>query len=626
LARQIGARAAVFVPEAKTESAWSAAELSMAYARELSGVEMITSLRDGANLRAAVGDKRLVVLDRRVTPREELAFWERLGPVLALDEGGEARQSAHYLLDILPRLARGAGTGPANLSGLRFLDLPRNRRAPSRDFRRVLLSFGGEDPAGLSIGLARALIVNGFFAPQDLTFVSGALRRGALPPELEGVTVLGPVQDLKEHLASYDLVFTQFGLTAFEAAWAGCAVVLLNPSRYHRELSRVAGFPEIGIGKPEAGILKRLLSSPAALIARTAGLAPAGTESLAGLIASLAPAGPTDCPICGSPERRAVHRDASKSLFRCADCGELFGMRFSPDREDPYTESYFFEEYRRQYGRTYLEDWPNLTRLASSRLDIVEELAERSLGRRAGLSMLDVGCAYGPFLSEARERGQEPYGLDASPEAAGYVRAQLGIPAVSGDFLDPATAAAFGGPFDVLSMWYVVEHFDDLDRALRMAASLVRPGGIFALSTPSAEGASALFDRAGFYARSPADHFTIWEPSRIKPLLKAYGFIIEKIRVTGHHPERLPLLRSLAARRAAKGKRPSLPRYLAAAGTAISRSFDLGDTFEVYAVREGGPRSSLAGAESSDRASVVVGRAAATDTGSSRGGKGNEIR
>ena len=576
LARELGQGAAVFVPAAKAETSWSAAELSLAYSRELSEVEILSSLND-----AAAWD--LVVLDRRATSREELAFWERLGPVLAIDEGGEARESAHYLVDILPRAPRrGASAAiPANKSSLGFLELPRNRREPPSSFVKVLVSFGGEDPAGLSLSLARELVADGLVAPADMTIVTGALRRGAPPVGLEGVTVLGPVQNLKEHLSRYDLVLTQFGLTAFEAAWAGCGVILLNPSPYHRALSLAAGFPEVGVGKPDLDALGAFLRSPAEVLARTAALAPEGSESLADYLASLAPAGPASCPACGSGLRRALYRDEGKSFFRCGSCGMLYLSRFSPGRESPYHEAYFFEEYRRQYGRTYLEDWPQLQALALLRLEIAEELAARSLGRSRGLSVLDVGCAYGPFLSLARERGHEPYGLDAAPEAAAYVKRELGIPAVAGDFLDPATAAAFGGPFDLVTMWYVIEHFDELDRALRNAASLLREGGVFAFSTPSGEGASARFDRKGFFERSPADHFTIWEPSRVRGILKAYGFRLERIRVTGHHPERLPLIRGLAAR-------PGLPGALGRAlGLLASRLFGLGDTFEAYAIREG---------------------------------------
>ncbi|HTX74406.1 MAG TPA: methyltransferase domain-containing protein, partial [Rectinemataceae bacterium] len=575
LARSLGSGAAVFIPEAKSETSWSAAELSLSYSRELVGVNLVTSLRDPARYGSEQGPWDLVVLDRRSTPTEELAFWERIAPVVAIDEGGRSRESAPYVIDILPRLGSRRDT-PANRNALGFLELPRNRRSPPRSLKRVLVSFGGEDPAGLSLLLARRLILEGLFEPADLTVVTGALRRGAAPVGLDGVTILGPVQDLKEHFARYDLIFTQFGLTAFEAAHAGCAVILLNPSPYHRALAKRAGFPEIGVGAPNLRALRRLLQSPHELLARCAGLVPEESQSLADFIASLHPRGPRNCPICSSPDRSVLYRDEAKSYFRCLACGTLYLMRFSPGRDSPYHEAYFFDEYRAQYGKTYIEDWPNLTALAESRLDIIEGLAQRSLGRSSPLSLLDVGCAYGPFLETARKRGQEPYGLDAAEEAASYVRRELGIPAASGDFLDPAVAAAFGGPFDVLSLWYVIEHFEDVDKALRNAAALVRPGGILAFSTPSGEGASARFDRRAFFRRSPDDHFTIWEPSRTDMILDAYGFRLERIRITGHHPERLPLLRHLT------GGGKDLPMGL---GMLISRLLSLGDTFEAYAVR-----------------------------------------
>jgi 2-polyprenyl-3-methyl-5-hydroxy-6-metoxy-1,4-benzoquinol methylase len=580
LARSLGPAAAVYAPEAKAETIWSAAEISLAYAREAAGVRVISRLGEGGE-RDASWD--LVVLDRRATAAEELAFWERLGPVVAIDEGGEARERAHYLVDILPRHPSARG-GDANLSGIGLLPLPRSRRDPPRSFRRVLVSFGGEDSAGLSLSLARRLVSERLVDPSDLTIVSGALRRGAPPTGLDGAVLLGPVQDLKEHLHRYDLVLTQFGLTAFEAAWAGCGVVLFNPSKYHRELSRAAGFPEIGVLRPDTQALRRLMSSPAEVIAALAPMLPAEPESLADRIGELAPAGPRDCPACSSPERRALYRGRAKSYFRCASCGALYMTRFGGGEGSArYGKSYFFEEYKRQYGRTYLEDWPTLTRMADSRLRSIEKVAARSLGRPGPLAIMDVGCAYGPFLERARERGHEPRGLDVSEDAVAYVRGELGIPATAGDFLEQDLASPLGGPFDALTMWYVIEHFADLGKALRNAAALVRPGGVLALSTPSGEGASALFAAERFFESSPGDHFTIWEPSRTRALLKAYGFKLARIRITGHHPERLPGLRFLA-RPADRGG--ILRRAAALAGTAASKALGLGDTFEVYAVRE----------------------------------------
>jgi len=579
LARALGPGAVVFVADEADRDSWSAAELSLAYARELTGIEVATEL-------SAEARWSLVVLDRRASSIEEVAFWERLGPVVALDEGGSGRSLASYLVDILPRrnpprrpsLRNGSAIDEPNLADLSFLDLPATRREAPRAFRRVLISFGGEDPAGLTALLARGLIAEKLFRPGDLTIVSGPLRRGEPPLGLDGVMILGPVQDLKEHLVRYDLVFTQFGLTAFEAAYAGCGVILLNPGFYHQALSRKAGFPEVGVLAPDLKALRGYLADPEGTVELSSKAAPKEGASLPDFLAGLEPAGSRGCPRCASFARQALWRSREKSYFRCSACGLVYLERFSPGRGSPYRQSYFFDEYRAQYGKTYLEDWPALTRMASGRLDAIESLADRGLGRRTGLTLLDVGCAYGPFVAEAKKRGHEPYGLDMADDAARYVRSELGIPAAAGDFLDPAVAAAFGGPFDALTMWYVIEHFVDLDQALRNAAALVRPGGVFAFSTPSGEGVSARLARNGFFERSPSDHFTIWEPSRVKGILKAYGFRVETIRVTGHHPERFPL----ASRGGALGKSRPILWLLG----LVSRALGLGDTFEVYAVRE----------------------------------------
>ena len=182
-----------------------------------------------------------------------------------------------------------------------------------------------------------------------------------------------------------------------------------------------------------------------------------------------------------------------------------------------------------------------------------------------------MGCAYGAFLAEAARRGWDARGLDISEAAASHVRDSLGLPAEAGDFLDPGVQADLAGPVDSLTLWYVIEHFDRLGAALRTAARLVRPGGILAFSTPSAGGVSAVSDPVRFFERSPDDHVTVWEPQRTAGILRRFGFRVERISVTGHHPERFP---------GALGQ----PRLARLSGAA-SRLLGLGDTFECYARR-----------------------------------------
>ena len=189
-------------------------------------------------------------------------------------------------------------------------------------------------------------------------------------------------------------------------------------------------------------------------------------------------------------------------------------------------------------------------------------------------NIFDIGCAYGPFLAAATESGFNPFGTDISEDAIAYVQKKLKYPAVCSAFPDIDTAEEFGiAQFDVVTMWYVIEHFKDLGSVLRKVSALVKKGGIFAFSTPSGEGISAVSDKDHFYEISPTDHYTIWEPSRADEIMKLFGFKVERIVSTGHHPERFPSVKK-------NGTKPgSLKWKLIEAQSHAKR---LGDTVEIY--------------------------------------------
>ena len=104
-------------------------------------------------------------------------------------------------------------------------------------------------------------------------------------------------------------------------------------------------------------------------------------------------------------------------------------------------------------------------------------------------------------------------------------------------------------------------------------SSIVKKGGIFAFSTPSGEGISAKSNKDYFYSISPADHYSVWEPSRANNILKKYGFEVVKIVSTGHHPERFP---SIQKKKCQKGS------FYWNLIDRVSKSLKLGDTMEIY--------------------------------------------
>ena len=556
----------MYLPDDPGPECWAAMHLHLAYPVECAKVRIVTFISPGTTY-------RLIVLDGRQTSRSDLLRWSRYGAVAAIDEGGPARSMIPYLVDILPRFPeRSRNFDGPNIASLGFLSLPSGRRSRTGSFDRILVSFGGEDHAGLGSRFLGKLLGDGLVEPRQVTVVSGPLA--SHDHDYPGVNAIGPVQDLKERLRSYDLVVTQFGLTAFEAAWSGCAVLLLNPSPVHEQLSRLAGFVSLGIIEPDIRRLRRWLADPAALAVKSAQAAPEKKECLSDRLAALVPCHVTACPACGQELAQAVYRTERKTYLRCTDCG-LIRMAFFMPRRDHYDDkAYFFEEYKAQYGKTYIEDIPAIRLAGSKRLEIIESLLG---GKPERASILDVGCAYGAFVAEAQSRGWFPVGSDLAPDAVAYVGKTFGVPAFVSDFAMPGGDGLYPRNLDCLSMWYVIEHFDELGRILRRAASLIRPGGVFAFSTPSCAGVSARTRSADFWERSPDDHCTVWDPRTVGGILKPFGFTVQRIVVTGHHPERFP---------AGPTRRSSLAY---AATMRLSEWLGLGDTFECYAIRDGVP-------------------------------------
>jgi 2-polyprenyl-3-methyl-5-hydroxy-6-metoxy-1,4-benzoquinol methylase len=517
--------------------------------------------------RKGSGGWDFVVLDKLQTSQEEALSWSALAPLIGIDEGGPCRNSFEFLIDLLPA-PRKRFSDPPNIRALSLLPLPRKRRpsfqAPRKPLR-VLVSFGAEDAAGLG---AR---------------VAGALGKTAGALEIVSTGAGGLIPDLREHLAEYDLLITHFGLTAFEALHARVPVLLVSPARYHETLARNAGFASLGVGPAAAGRVSRFVSDPAFLpslaercrnIAARYGLEEPPEQSLGDLLAGFSPTA-RDCPGCGAPfpalpgQGKTPGRFPDRSYRRCGICGLLYQIRTSPPAVE-YAGDYFFDSYKKQYGKTYLEDFPNLAEAGKKRLALIRRILKRGTGR-----LLDIGCAYGPFLSAARQEGFDPMGIDPAADAVLYVREELGLEAHAGFFPDPALPVPPGGEcFAVITLWYVIEHFEKLPPILGEINRLLKAGGALAFSSPSFSGISGRRSMRAFLENSPRDHFTIWSPALCKRLLARHGFRVKKIRVTGHHPERFPL-----------GNRLKRGGFLWGFCLVISRLFSLGDTFECYAVK-----------------------------------------
>ena len=555
----------------------------------------------------------LIVLDRFRTSEEEMLTFKSCAPVAAIDDGGEGRRLADFILDILPSLNTLKNniteTGPeyhANLYEPAFIPLPVNRKQtaagqgrqvklePSKT--KVLVVCGGENEGKAALPAAMNLSRLKF----DVSAIDSKLTFEDINACGGKIKTHSQIENLRERLHEWDLIVTHFGFTAFEALAAGCYVLLISPSDYHYRLGLAAGFSALKESVPStaafAAALVNGIKVPSVITPKSK------AANLAVFIKHLSFGHKYACPICGSGKPYEIAaRIPDRTVAKCLNCGmHYLSFIIAPPKQ--YTKNYFFDEYKAQYGKTYLEDFDSIRKQGLRRIRTIDELYEQIFFKKRTYNIfggekkiLDIGCAYGPFLYAAKQTGWQAVGTDISEAAVQYVKENLKLPAfvsafpalpekfefffkktITGSGYERVSVPITDGSFAAVTMWYVIEHFQDLDSVLRRVNELLMPGGIFAFSTPNLAGVTGRFFPKKFFMQSPSDHYSIWDERSVRTQLEKYGFKVLKTVSTGHHPERFNLLPAL--------KKDGILKPLL---MAISKFFKLGDTMEVYAIKQG---------------------------------------
>jgi SAM-dependent methyltransferase len=117
----------------------------------------------------------------------------------------------------------------------------------------------------------------------------------------------------------------------------------------------------------------------------------------------------------------------------------------------------------------------------------------------AGRRVLDAGCGAGRTCEWLVEQGAEVVGIDASPEMLG--RARERVPAASFALADLARPLAFeDGSFDVAVAGLVMHYLRDWVPTLREVRRVLRPEGVFVLSTHHPAVDAELSDSGDYFA------------------------------------------------------------------------------------------------------------------------------
>lgn len=278
------------------------------------------------------------------------------------------------------------------------------------------------------------------------------------------------------------------------------------------------------------------------------------------------------CDLCGSSSQTALYEKDGWPIVRCSDCGLVFvGRELAP------------EELVAMYDEDYYEDPAQDGYASYAAAEARKRLHDRSLlGELEQLiapgDLLEIGCAYGFFLDEARARGWRVRGIEPSKHAAAEASRRLGssIPTMAFTALPIEPSSQ-----DAIAMWDVIEHLPDPRATVEAAQQWLRPGGVLALSTGNVSSLAARLHGIDWSLMTPPWHQFYFSRKTIRRLLLGAGLTIERIGGDG----------SVGVDRASPA--PRVTGRLAAAlesrpVTTIARRMHTGSIMFVFA-RKGGP-------------------------------------
>ncbi len=227
------------------------------------------------------------------------------------------------------------------------------------------------------------------------------------------------------------------------------------------------------------------------------------------------------CPFCGSEEADPFRQNGD--IVKCRKCKTVY-LRTRLKSED-MTKMY--ENYADDDSHMRLpKNQEELEKNPLKRDYFLKEILEFT---KPGGKILDVGCGWGAFLQNARQKGFEPIGIEITPDSVNFAREKLGLEVLS----QPLEEVDFPpGSFVVVTMLHVLEHLPYPQKALRKVYEILKPEGLFCGIVPNIESFASEHQGDNWEWLDPNFHYLHFSPQVLKARLEEAGFVVERIYTT----------------------------------------------------------------------------------------------
>jgi len=518
---------------------------------------------------------KIVILDYRYYKKNFIAELSKLVPLIVIDSPTQFKSANPllYLNILTPLKFKKFSESQLFYSGLPYYPVEKTlikfRSRKSKNY--ILVSFGNSDPNNLTLKTLKKLnkikklpyikiTIGKFFNKKNVKKITEFLKTRFIHPS----EIIFSPDNIHKLIAESRCLITSFSLTFIEGLIFNKKVALYNNSKYHAKLAQnfEQYFVPLGIFPFPLSLksLKRFNKKKQKIYFNEIDFRKNNQRILKlvyNFLKLKAQESERKCRICGKSVYPVLNQFERK-IYECKSCKvKYLTLDKKTKAEEIYKKEYFTEEYKRQYGVTYLEDRENILKLADARLKIILKYISP-----ANKKLLDIGCAYGFFLEKAREKGFDVCGIEIEKKAARYAKQNLKLNVMNKNFLN----AKLNQKFDVITMWYVLEHFVNPEKVLIKIMQFLNPDGMICISLPNGNGAFYRFNKNKWLSIHPDAHFFDYSIKSLKILFKKYGLELKQKRITGIHPERIGIKNKIL-------QKIVIPFF---------KLLNLGDTMELY--------------------------------------------
>lgn len=126
----------------------------------------------------------------------------------------------------------------------------------------------------------------------------------------------------------------------------------------------------------------------------------------------------------------------------------------------------------------------------------------------------DVGCGFGHFLLTGKQLGYDVTGVEMSSANVEFIRKEFNIQVEENDFLKVHEEQ----PYDIMTLWDVLEHIDSADKIIEKVSRMLHPGGYVFIQVPQIDSFFARLLKDKWWAMG-LDHVNYFSKKTIRKLL-----------------------------------------------------------------------------------------------------------